>query len=90
MSSGPQPGFTGERATSAPKERRHERRGAGSEGDEGLQHAVYECGAGGRFAAHSLHALTLARDAISTMTLFVEPRLVLAFGLPPVLPDTAR
>ena len=45
--------------------------------------AVYERGADGRFAAHSIHVLTLARDAISTMTLFVEPRLVLAFGLPP-------
>ncbi len=48
--------------------------------------AVYERGADGRFAAHSIQVLTLARDAISTMTVFVEPRLVSAFGLPPVLP----
>ena len=52
--------------------------------------AVYERGGDGRFAAHSIHVLTLARDAISTMSLFVEPRLVPAFGLPPVLPDTAH
>ncbi len=50
--------------------------------------AVYERGADGRFAAHSVHVLTLAQDAVSTMTLFLEPRLVAAFGLPTVLPDT--
>ena len=49
--------------------------------------AVYERGADGRFAAHSVHVLTLAQDAISAMVLFVEPRLVPAFGLPPVLPE---
>jgi RNA polymerase sigma-70 factor (ECF subfamily) len=47
--------------------------------------AVYERGADGRFAAHSLHVLTLAGETISTLTLFVEPRLFPAFGLPPVL-----
>lgn len=52
--------------------------------------AVYERGADGRFAAHSVHVLTLAPDAISTMTIFVDPRLVPAFGLPPVLPDPAH
>jgi RNA polymerase sigma-70 factor (ECF subfamily) len=41
--------------------------------------------AGGAFAAHSLHVLTLENEAVSAMTLFVEPRLVLAFGLPPEL-----
>jgi RNA polymerase sigma-70 factor (ECF subfamily) len=51
--------------------------------------AVYERGADGRFAAHSVQVLTLAPDAISTMTLFVEPRLVPAFGLPPFLPEGA-
>jgi RNA polymerase sigma-70 factor (ECF subfamily) len=50
--------------------------------------AVYERDAGGSFAAHSIQVLTLARDAIATMTLFVEPRLFAAFGLPLVLPDT--
>lgn len=49
--------------------------------------AAYERDAGGTFAAHSLHVLTLARDAISTMTLFLDPRLLAAFGLPAVLPD---
>jgi RNA polymerase sigma-70 factor, ECF subfamily len=52
--------------------------------------AVYERGPDGRFAAHSVQVLTLERDAISTMTLFVAPRLVPAFGLPSVLPDTAH
>ena len=52
--------------------------------------AVYERGTDGRFAAHSIHVLTLAADAVSTMTLFLEPRLFAAFGLPPVLPNTAR
>ena len=49
--------------------------------------AVYERDAGGRFAAHSLQVLTLAQRAVSTMTLFLEPGLVTAFGLPAVLPD---
>jgi RNA polymerase sigma-70 factor (ECF subfamily) len=54
--------------------------------------AVYERDAAGRFAAHSIHVLTLARsrDAISAMTLFLEPRLLAAFGLPPVLPDSTE
>jgi RNA polymerase sigma-70 factor (ECF subfamily) len=50
--------------------------------------AVYEqSAADGRWAAHSIHVLTLDRDAISTMTLFVEPRLFEAFGLPRTLPE---
>ncbi len=49
--------------------------------------AVYERGADGRFAAHSIQVLTLERDAVSSMTLFLEPRLFQAFGLPPVLPE---
>ncbi len=49
--------------------------------------AVYErSAADGRWAAHSIHVLTLEQDAISTMTVFVEPRLFEAFGLPPILP----
>jgi len=51
--------------------------------------AVHERGADGRHAAHSIQVLTLALDAIATMTLFVVPRLP-AFGLPLVLPDTAH
>jgi RNA polymerase sigma-70 factor (ECF subfamily) len=51
--------------------------------------AVYERDADGRFAAHSIQVLKLAQDAISTMTLFLEPGLLPAFGLQPVLPDTA-
>jgi hypothetical protein len=38
--------------------------------------------------AHSIHVLTVDHDAISTVTLFVEPRLFEAFGLPPILPDS--
>jgi RNA polymerase sigma-70 factor (ECF subfamily) len=56
--------------------------------------AVYaRPGAGEPFAAHSIHVLTLANNAISTMTLFVPPtgpRLFPAFGLPPSLPDAAN
>ncbi len=48
--------------------------------------AVYERGADGCFAAHSVQVLTLARDGIAGVTAFVEPRLVPAFGLPSVLP----
>jgi len=48
---------------------------------------VYEqSAADGRWAAHSIHVLTLEREAISTMTLFVEPRLFEVFGLPATLP----
>jgi RNA polymerase sigma-70 factor (ECF subfamily) len=42
------------------------------------------------WTAHSIHVLTLERDAISTLTLFVKPdgpRLFPAFGLPLTLPD---
>ena len=45
--------------------------------------AIYEQSAtDGRWAAHSIHVLTLEHDAISALTLFVEPRLFQAFGLP--------
>lgn len=36
--------------------------------------------------AHSIHVLTLEHGAIATMTLFLEPQLFGAFGLPPILP----
>ncbi len=53
--------------------------------------AVYErSAADGPWAAHSIHVLTLEHDAISTMTLFVEPRLFEAFGLPRILPDSPQ
>jgi RNA polymerase sigma-70 factor (ECF subfamily) len=49
--------------------------------------AVYEqSAADGRWVAHSIHVLTLEQEAISTMTLFIEPRLFEAFGLPATLP----
>jgi RNA polymerase sigma-70 factor, ECF subfamily len=44
------------------------------------------------WAAHAIHVLTLERDLISRLTLFVEPvgpRLFPAFGLPLVLPDAS-
>lgn len=45
--------------------------------------AVYErSGADGSWAAHSIHVITFEHDAISTLTLFLEPRLFEAFGLP--------
>jgi RNA polymerase sigma-70 factor (ECF subfamily) len=56
--------------------------------------AVYErSGADARWAAHSIHVLTLEHDVISTLTLFVPPlgpRLFHAFGLPLVIPEAAR
>jgi len=42
------------------------------------------------WTAHSIHVLTLERNAISTLTLFVKPdspRLFHAFGFPLTLPD---
>ena len=45
--------------------------------------AVYErSSADGQWRANSIHVLTLQHGAISTMTLFLEPRLFEAFGLP--------
>jgi RNA polymerase sigma-70 factor, ECF subfamily len=55
--------------------------------------AVYErSGADGRWAAHSIHVLALANDAIATLTAFVPPtgpRLFPDFGLPLTLPEAA-
>jgi RNA polymerase sigma-70 factor, ECF subfamily len=52
--------------------------------------AVYEfSGADKRWNAHSIHVLTLEGDAISGITLFLEPRLFADFGLAPFLPDDA-
>jgi RNA polymerase sigma-70 factor (ECF subfamily) len=53
--------------------------------------AIYEfSGADKRWNAHSIHVLTLESDAISAMTLFLEPRLFHDFGLPQFLPDDAN
>jgi RNA polymerase sigma-70 factor, ECF subfamily len=50
--------------------------------------AVYEfSGADKRWNAHSIHVLTLENDAISAITLFLDPRLFHDFGLPQFLPD---
>lgn len=49
--------------------------------------AVYERSAAGEWAAHSVHVLTLEQDGIATVTLFLEPRLLEDFGLPPRLRD---
>lgn len=52
--------------------------------------AVYEFSrADGQWHAHSIQVLTLERDAIARMTLFLEPRLLEDFGLPVVLPAAA-
>jgi RNA polymerase sigma-70 factor (ECF subfamily) len=48
--------------------------------------------AGGSWSAHSIHVLTLDRDRIAALTLFVKPdspRLFEAFGFPLTLPDAA-
>ena len=55
--------------------------------------AVYERSADARWAAHSVHVLTLEHDTIGTLTAFVPPtgpQLFHAFGLPLVLPDATR
>ena len=52
--------------------------------------AVYERSASdGRWNAHSIHVLTFDRDEITALTLFLEPRLFEAFGLPLSLPNDA-
>ena len=52
--------------------------------------AVYEYSAADeRWNAHSIHVITLENDAISRVTLFIEPRLFTNFGLPPSLPHDA-
>jgi RNA polymerase sigma-70 factor (ECF subfamily) len=46
-----------------------------------------------QWTAHSIHVLTLENDVISRLTLFVKPdapRLFHAFGLPLILPESAR
>jgi RNA polymerase sigma-70 factor (ECF subfamily) len=40
-----------------------------------------------RLAANAIHVLTLEDGRISTVTMFLEPRMFEAFGLPPVLPE---
>jgi RNA polymerase sigma-70 factor (ECF subfamily) len=53
--------------------------------------AIYEfSGADKRWNAHSIHVLTLKNDAISAMTLFLDPHLFHDFGLPQFLPDDAN
>jgi RNA polymerase sigma-70 factor (ECF subfamily) len=50
--------------------------------------AIYEFSdADKRWNAHSIHVLTLENDAISAMTLFLDPHLFHNFGLPQSLPD---
>jgi RNA polymerase sigma-70 factor (ECF subfamily) len=50
--------------------------------------AVYERNAAdGRWNANAIHVLTLEGDAISAVTLFLEPSFFDAFGLPRTLQD---
>ena len=50
--------------------------------------AVYEHSkTDARWNAHSIHVLTLEGGAISAMTIFLEPKLIEAFGLPLTLPE---
>lgn len=46
-------------------------------------------GADAPWAAHAIQVLALEHDMISTLTLFVEPALFHAFGLPLIIPDAA-
>jgi RNA polymerase sigma-70 factor, ECF subfamily len=52
--------------------------------------AYQRSGAGAQWAVHSIHVLAFEHDMISTLTAFVkpDPRLLDAFGLPLMLPDT--
>jgi len=43
----------------------------------------------GRLRAHSIHVLTLDGSAVAATTVFLEPALFAAFGLPSSLPDPA-
>ena len=53
--------------------------------------AMYEfSGVDKRWNAHSIHVLTLENDAISAITLFLDPHLFQDFGLPQFLPDNAN
>jgi RNA polymerase sigma-70 factor, ECF subfamily len=45
--------------------------------------AEYRRGADGILEAHSIHVLTVGAERISAMTVFLEPALFTAFGLPP-------
>jgi RNA polymerase sigma-70 factor (ECF subfamily) len=54
--------------------------------------AVYELSSGpdARWAAHSIHVLSLDQETTSTITMFVPPTgpdLFKSFGLPLILPD---
>jgi RNA polymerase sigma-70 factor (ECF subfamily) len=52
--------------------------------------AVYErIVTDGTWGAQSIHVLTLDRDEIFAVTLFLDPRLFPAFGLPPILTGAA-
>ena len=52
--------------------------------------AVYtRTGAEPPWAAQSIHVLTLEHETISTLTVFLEPAVFHAFGLPLILPDAA-
>ena len=66
----------------------------GSAARQKIVGAVYgRSGADARWAAHSIHVLTLEHDIISTLALFlppIGPRLFHAFGLPLVIPEAAR
>ena len=51
--------------------------------------AVYErTSTDGSWGAHAIHVLTFDQAAISALTLFLEPRLFEAFGLPLTLPNS--
>ncbi|HTV96769.1 MAG TPA: sigma-70 family RNA polymerase sigma factor [Steroidobacteraceae bacterium] len=53
--------------------------------------AVYEFSpADHHWHAHSIHVLSLEQDAISTLTLFIQPGLFAAFGLPLSLPEGGK
>jgi RNA polymerase sigma-70 factor, ECF subfamily len=45
--------------------------------------ADYRRGADGVLRAHAIHVLTPGADRISAITVFLEPKLFIAFGMPP-------
>jgi RNA polymerase sigma-70 factor (ECF subfamily) len=50
---------------------------------------TYQLTADGALHAHGVQVLTLAGSSVTRVVSFNDPELVAAFGMPPVLPDSA-
>jgi len=55
----------------------------------GSLHSAYQSGDSRLWAAHSIQVLTLEEGSIAALTVFLEPRLFQAFGLPEAFADGA-